>query len=308
MKHWLGALAVLMAGTAQAVELQLPANARQMIVRDTAQDRYFAPIAPFANGVLPTQMFEGSVARSAWRVDVAGLTPLQIVGPLHEQLLANGFRIVLDCSAMECGGYDFRFATEVLPAPNMYVNIRNFHVTTALRGSGDTSEAVTILTSASSGASFVQIIQVGGTAERNNIAAVADLPKTNDTPQESNKIPALARDGRMVLGGLDFASGTSDLGVGPFAVLAQLAAALNAQPNMRVALVGHTDNVGKLDGNIKLSRDRASAVRERLISGYGIIASRIEAEGMGYLAPFTTNTTNAGREANRRVEAVILAE
>jgi outer membrane protein OmpA-like peptidoglycan-associated protein len=302
MKYWLGALAVMLAGTAQAVELKLPANARQMVTRDTTQDRYFAPIGPFSDGVLPAQMFEGVIARSAWRVDVAGLTPLQIVKPLQDQLLNAGFRVVFDCAASVCGGYDFRFATEVLPAPNMYVNIRNYHVITALRGSGDGIEAVAILASASSGSSFVQIIQVGGVAKDSEIVTAAPATPNSSTAE------AMFRDGHAVLEGLDFKSGTSELGAGPFAVLESLAETLRAQPNLRVALVGHTDNIGGLDGNINLSRNRATAVRARLIEGYDIAPSRLQAEGMGYLAPFTTNLTEAGRETNRRVEAVVLAQ
>ena len=77
---------------------------------------------------------------------------------------------------------------------------------------------------------------------------------------------------------------------------------------MRIALVGHTDNIGGLDGNIALSVSRAQAVRERLITQYAISPDRLEARGMGYLSPHTTNTTEAGREANRRVEAVVLAQ
>lgn len=304
MKHALCAVVVMVAGAAHAVELQLPTTARQMITRDTEQDRFLAPVAPFADGKLPTLQIDGAVARSAWRIDQAGLTPLQLVTPLSAQLREAGFRIVLDCAAQACGGYDFRFATEILPAPNMYVNIRNYHVLTALRGAEGT-EAVMILASASSGSSFVQIIQAGGAAEAAEVATVADVPAT---PVASGRMAdALAQTGHVVLDGLDFESGTSELGAGPFAVLEMLAQVLRDQPDIRVALVGHTDNVGSLDGNITLSRSRARAVRTRLIEQYGVAEERLDAEGMGYLAPHTTNQTEAGREANRRVEAVVLA-
>ena len=304
MKHWLCALAVVCGGAAQAVELQLPAGARQLIVRDTVQDRYFAPIAPFSEGELPTQMLAGAVARSAWRVDGAGLIPLQLITPLRDQLADVGFRIVLDCAASECGGYDFRFATEVLPAPNMYVNIRNYHVITAKGGDLDAPEIVTILASSSGGASFVQIIQAGGKGVENIIDTVTASTTTPVT--KGNIGESLLKDGRVVLAGLTFRSGTFDLGEGPFAVLTDLAQALQSQPEMRIVLVGHTDNVGSLDGNIELSRSRANAVRTRLIERYEIAPQRLEAQGLGYLAPYTTNLSEAGRETNRRVEAVLL--
>ena len=70
--------------------------------------------------------------------------------------------------------------------------------------------------------------------------------------------------------------------------------------------MGHTDNVGSLDANIALSRSRAEAVRARLIEAHGVDGARIEARGIGYLAPAAANDTAEGRETNRRVEAVLL--
>lgn len=300
MRTALCALALAVAGTAQAVELQLPPTARQMVVRDTPQDRYFAPIGPYVEGVLPTQMIEGAVARSAWRIDVAGLTPLQIITPLRDQLTDAGFDLVLDCAAPQCGGYDFRFATEVFAAPNMYVNIRNYHVLTGLRE----GEAVSIIASASSGASFVQIIQAGSVA-RVGAAPLGDAAPQPATVASEGGLPGL---GHMVLGGLEFDSGTAQLGAGPFAVIETLVAALRAQPEMRIALVGHTDNIGSLEVNTDLSVSRAEAVRRHLVERYDIAADRLEVQGVGFLSPIASNLTEEGREANRRVEAVVLAE
>ncbi|KIN74111.1 OmpA family protein [Sulfitobacter guttiformis] len=306
MRAWLGALLISIAGTVQAVELQLPTGARQMITRDTAQDRFLVPVGPFADDVLPTQVIEGTVARSAWRIDVAGLTPLQLAAPLRDQLVEAGYRIVLDCDAQVCGGYDFRFAAEVLPAPNMYVNIRNFHVLSALRGPGGAvQEAVTILASASSGASFIQIIQAG--TATGAVVAAGNVAMPAQTEVAASLSQQLVQNGRVVLGGLEFESGTSDLGRGPFDVLEELAAQMTAQQDMRVALVGHTDNVGSQDVNAALSVSRADAVRRYLIERHGVAAARLEVQGAGYIAPLATNLTAQGREANRRVEAVMLS-
>ena len=53
------------AGAVQAIELQLPASARQMISRDTVQDRFFAPVGVIEDGDLPTQMIEGDAVSAA---------------------------------------------------------------------------------------------------------------------------------------------------------------------------------------------------------------------------------------------------
>jgi len=315
MRLKLGALLILLAGAAHAVELRLPTGARQMIARDTVKDQFSAPVAPYTQGTLPVRVIEGPVLRSAWRVDVADLTPLQLIAPLRAQLEAEGFRVVLDCESQVCGGYDFRFETEVLPAPNMYVNLRSYHALTAFLGPQDApGQAVNIIASSSSGASFVQIIQAGVAAEESAVQPVASVPEgvtpVSEPPvaEVGSVAQSLTRDGHAVLAALDFESGTSDLGPGPFAVLEELAGAMRTNPDMRIALVGHTDNVGSLEGNVALSVSRARSVRQRMIDAYGIAPARLQAQGMGFLAPYTTNATEDGREANRRVEAVVLAE
>ena len=96
------------------------------------------------------------------------------------------------------------------------------------------------------------------------------------------------------------------MGEGDFPSLASLASFLAADPDRRVVLVGHTDTVGSLERNIELSRARAASVLERMVTLHGIDRTQLSAEGVGYLAPGASNETEAGREANRRVEAVLL--
>ncbi|MDP5359491.1 MAG: OmpA family protein, partial [Paracoccaceae bacterium] len=87
--------------------------------------------------------------------------------------------------------------------------------------------------------------------------------------------------------------------------LRDLADYLLLHPDRTVALVGHTDSAGSLATNIALSKRRAGSVLERLVTVYGVARRQLEAEGMGYLAPVSSNLTEAGREANRRVEVII---
>jgi outer membrane protein OmpA-like peptidoglycan-associated protein len=84
-----------------------------------------------------------------------------------------------------------------------------------------------------------------------------------------------------------------------------LADYLAAQPDLSVALVGHTDASGSLDGNIVISKRRAGSVLERLVSDYGVARRQLDAQGMGYLSPIASNQTQEGRDANRRVEVIV---
>jgi OOP family OmpA-OmpF porin len=108
-----------------------------------------------------------------------------------------------------------------------------------------------------------------------------------------------------VLADLDFPSGETDLPEDRYASLAALASFLEANPGTTVALVGHTDAVGGAEGNIAISRSRAESARALLTARYGADPGRVEAFGMGYFAPVASNATPEGREANRRVEAVV---
>jgi OOP family OmpA-OmpF porin len=302
------ALFLVLSGPAHALDLTLPATARQTVERNTAPDRYAAPSGVYRQGEVPMLTVEGDVRRAAWRLGSPGLTPLQVMRPLRAQLIEAGYEIVLDCDSNACGGFDFRFAIETLPGPNMYVNIRAFHFVTAARFDGDVpQEVMTVLTSTSATSAYVQIIQAGSSAgEAVAVKASADLPITTQPVAESDIGAQLLRAGHVVLRELDFDSGTTDLGQGPFKSLAELASFLTAQTDLRVALVGHTDTVGSLDANITVSRRRAQSVRQHLIEKYGIAGNRLDAEGMGYLAPIASNLDAEGRDANRRVEAILL--
>ncbi len=81
---------------------------------------------------------------------------------------------------------------------------------------------------------------------------------------------------------------------------------LRANPDMRVEVAGHTDNVGARDYNRKLSQDRAEAVVQYLI-GKGIPSSRLRAAGYGMDQPIVGNDTEEGRAQNRRVEFRVVA-
>ncbi|MBL4767126.1 MAG: OmpA family protein, partial [Rhodobacteraceae bacterium] len=170
-----------------------------------------------------------------------------------------------------------------------------------------------LLVSGNRSAAYLQVIQVAPT---NSVAIqiTPDQPINNSQQVEtavnanSGFIVRLERDGHVALDDLVFETGAARLGKGPFSSLTLLAGYLADTPNLHIAVVGHTDSVGSLDTNIVLSKHRATAVRSRLIDSFDIDPARIQAEGMGYLAPVESNLTAQGREANRRVEVILLSQ
>jgi len=87
-------------------------------------------------------------------------------------------------------------------------------------------------------------------------------------------------------------------------VLEAIAELLRMKPGLKIFIVGHTDMTGKLDYNLELSRKRADAVVRYLIDRHGLVSDRLRPQGVGPLCPVATNTTDAGRKLNRRVELV----
>jgi outer membrane protein OmpA-like peptidoglycan-associated protein len=89
--------------------------------------------------------------------------------------------------------------------------------------------------------------------------------------------------------------------------LAKLSGIVLAHPGLHLAVEGHTDSTGSDELNMKLSDQRANAVRDYLIS-QGLAADTITAQGFGKTMPVADNSTAAGRQKNRRVEIIVSGE
>lgn len=104
-----------------------------------------------------------------------------------------------------------------------------------------------------------------------------------------------------------FNNGTSILTAAAREELNPLVLALRDQPNIRVRIDGHTDSLGGAEDNRRLSQERAEAVATHLAL-QGVPTQRITTRGFGESRPVASNSTAAGREKNRRIEVVLLAQ
>ena len=103
---------------------------------------------------------------------------------------------------------------------------------------------------------------------------------------------------------LNFATGSAAISEDSKGQLNDLSKIMMAFPKVGISVDGHTDNVGDAAANLKLSKERASAVEKYLISK-GVADARILPEGFGSTKPVGDNTTEAGRIANRRTEVMV---
>lgn len=137
-------------------------------------------------------------------------------------------------------------------------------------------------------------------------AAVAPAPaekgrKCTDVPKGA----PVDKDGCWVIKNLNFRFNSAKIEGKGKAALKETASVLKQNPNLKVEIQGHTDNVGKPAYNKKLSQRRANAVMKGLVK-QGVKKQRMTAKGYGMDQPIADNKTKEGRAENRRVELKVV--
>lgn len=110
--------------------------------------------------------------------------------------------------------------------------------------------------------------------------------------------------GHIALYGIYFDTDKATIKPESAPTLAEMAKLLASQPQLNVVIVGHTDSQGTYERNMTLSRERAEAVANALVTAHKINRARLRTAGVGFLAPVGSNANDEGRALNRRVELV----
>lgn len=110
--------------------------------------------------------------------------------------------------------------------------------------------------------------------------------------------------GHVSVYGIYFDTGKSEIKPESDQAIEQISLLLKNNAALNLYVVGHTDNVGTIDSNMKLSMDRANAVVNALVTKYAIAAARLKPYGVASLSPVASNDTEEGKAKNRRVELV----
>ncbi len=128
---------------------------------------------------------------------------------------------------------------------------------------------------------------------------------------QNNGCPEIKKEEQEIINtafaNLEFETGKSIIRSVSFPSLNELARLLVKHPEWKLSLAGHTDNVGKPETNLALSKNRTLAV-SKFLQDRGVGASRIKTEWFGPDKPVDTNSTPEGRQHNRRVEMKIFFE
>lgn len=110
--------------------------------------------------------------------------------------------------------------------------------------------------------------------------------------------------GHTAVYGIYFDTGKWEVKPESTQAIGEIAKLLKADPGLKLYVVGHTDTVGNVENNLKLSQERAKSVIQALVRDHGIAAVRLHSFGNGPFAPVASNDSEDGRAKNRRVELV----
>lgn len=299
------AVALCLPMAAHGLDLDFSATAE--LVHTTVAQEGQHPLAtgPWTADGLPTTQARGVVQELTWQITGDDITTMALTTDLQTQLEAQGYTIDFACFADACGGFDFRHALPVGQAPEMHVDLGDFHYLSASHADGEGHAALMISRGGSTGFVHLALIQPADTVAAPVIQSTRTPEPTITTLAADDLVAQLTTMGSAPLDDLQFETGASALSGDRYASLVTLAAFLAEDPSRSVVLVGHTDALGSLSANIALSEARARAVRQFLTVELGVDPTQVEARGIGFLSPRASNTTPEGREANRRVEVVL---
>jgi OmpA-OmpF porin, OOP family len=246
------------------------------------------------DGLNTTEKLAGRLTRLRYR-NPPDRSTLEIIRNYREALEGQGLTVDYECSGRkECGHPGV--GHKQYPGWNSINGINLGAVNDARYFTGklaynDAQAYVSV--AANPHVTYVHVLEV---AAMQTGLVVADASALSD---------ALDRDGRVVVDGIYFDTGSATLRGESDAALTQVAELLKQRSSLKLHVVGHTDNTGTFASNMALSQNRARSVAGALVERYGIAASRLAGHGVGPLAPAASNGGESGRAKNRRVEVVV---
>ncbi len=254
-------------------------------------DEFELPISKVTDGkYAKTQHVEGKVT-AIYYTTPEGRSALEVYRNYESALKNGGFQTLFTC-AKTCGDAPPSGSFPLDDAFGNYSGETRYLAAKLARAEGDVYVALWTYDSSFDIKTFLAVVESKpmqtGLVTVNAAALAGDITRT----------------GHVAVYGIYFDTGKADVKPESDATLKEIAKLVQQDPNLKLHVVGHTDNVGTLASNMDLSKRRADAVLKVLTTKYHIAAARLDAQGVGPLAPVASNDSEDGRAKNRRVELV----
>lgn len=259
----------------------------------------------------PPLKLEGGVTR-IWYEAAGEASSAELASNYRNELKAQGFRIIYD-SAKDSAATKWSGFLNSFGNMKIKTNRSNY---TFLAADQQGIRVLSAVKERPQGDLYVYLTTVEWAKDDSTYkarkGAYAALDIIEVRPMQQNMVlvkademaKAITLNGRVALYGIYFETDQATIKPDSRPALQEIAKLLKQEPNLALHVVGHTDNVGTFDHNRDLSQRRAAAVKAALSKEYGIAADRLTPNGVAYLAPVASNTTEEGRAKNRRVELV----
>ncbi len=239
---------------------------------------------------------EGRLTRLLY-VNPPERSSLEVFRNYETALKGEGFEILFSCKNKACGGHNF------YRAMNGYMWLtsddQRYLAAKLSRDEGDVYVSLYVTPSGAGGGPTQHRILT-----QLHVVEVEPMQENMVTVDADAMARGLGEEGSIALYGILFDVDKATIRPESKSTLEQISTLLNDNPELKLVIVGHTDNQGKIEYNMDLSKRRAKSVEAALVSDYGIAKDRLSAWGVGYLSPVASNRTEAGRAKNRRVELV----
>lgn len=260
-------------------------------------DSYTLPTAK-ATGrdtLADSKELEGRVTEVRYEI-AAERSTLEVMRNYINAFEAKGFQTLFACTDSACGGRAFNHIAGA--------GITGFQETPKgqryLAGKlGNLYASVLVVKNYGVGGEKKDMVNV-----RVVTVETGDMDSELVTVDASQMEKAIDATGHVAVYGILFDTDSAKLLPQSQAAVAEVAKLLDANPDLKLHVVGHTDSQGSLDHNMDLSQRRAQAVVAGLTGKHGIDGGRLLANGVASLAPVASNASEEGRAKNRRVELV----
>jgi outer membrane protein OmpA-like peptidoglycan-associated protein len=282
-------------------------------------DEFFIATGPITPEILtaqgktalpPKKSFEGEKTVITYQANNNDISALAVYKNFEKAFMENGFEKVFACkSATQCGD---KFVRQMywygdptrqgqnknLSAPNILSPRYAYYYWSGIAKVEGGNYVIALL-----------VAQRGGGSKPVKLVLDVNKVDTLDLGKVTVDLKGMSNDinkkGKVVLDGIYFDTDKATLTQDSLSTIAIIADYLKQNNSQEFFVVGHTDSQGSLAHNNKLSKARAQAVIDALVSKHAVNSNRLSSFGIGPISPATSNHTKEGRAKNRRVELVL---
>jgi outer membrane protein OmpA-like peptidoglycan-associated protein len=262
-------------------------------VRKTDTETVEIPFAKNAASQTPLKL-TGDLYRHLY--EIQNTSTLKVYENYKTALTKGGFSFLSQCELTQCGDdqESQNLGGKISINKNVYNNYRNPYYLLAKKTISDRNVYIALFIGAYDTEVAVQQVILEEKSVQTGLVTV----NADELKQQ------IETDGKALIYGIYFDTSKASIKPESKPTLDAIAELLKKNPSLLLYVVGHTDDTGSVAANLELSKQRAKSVVDALTSGYQIAANRLQAEGVGPYAPASNNTTDAGKQKNRRVELV----